>query len=236
MSELSTDRTNSVLQLTLNRPDQANALSPNLVEGLLTELADLDDIRLVVIRGEGRNFCGGFDLSDIAQLSDGDLLWRFVRIELLLQAVAHAPVPTVALAQRHIVGAGADLFAACTHRVADSSARFRMPGWNFELGLGTRRLAALVGSDAARDMLIDTRSVTVEEARAMGLVNEVVEPDGWDAVVDGWAERAQQLSPKAVTDMLSLTRPDTRIEDLATIALTAGRPGLKQRIETYRAG
>jgi enoyl-CoA hydratase/carnithine racemase len=56
-------------------------------------------VRSCTIQGEGRNFCAGFDLSDIAELSDGDLLHRFLRIETLLQSVHHAPFPVMPLAR-----------------------------------------------------------------------------------------------------------------------------------------
>lgn len=235
MTELLIKRTGDLLELTLNRPDQSNALSPSLVEAILDAFAETDGVRLGVIRGAGRNFCAGFDLSDLAELSDGDLLWRFVRIELMLQAVHHAPFPIVAFAHRHVVGAGADLFAACTHRVATGDARFRMPGWNFELALGTRRLARRVGSDRARDMLIDTRSVEADEAVAIGLASEQAEPDQWPSIQSRWAERAATLPPYASKEMLALTGEDTRALDLAAVASTAGRPGLKERIEAFRA-
>lgn len=235
MTELNVERSGDLLELTLNRPDQSNALSPSLVEALLETLSDSEGVRLTVIRGEGRNFCAGFDLSDLAELSDGDLLWRFVRIELMLQAVHHAPFPIVAFAQRHVVGAGADLFAACTHRVATSDARFRMPGWNFELALGTRRLARRVGTDIARDMLIDTRSVDAEEAVAIGLASQQAEINDWASIRDTWHTRSTAMSPRAVAEMLALTGDETRALDLAAVAATAGRPGLKQRIEAFRA-
>jgi len=137
----------------------ANALSPDLVEALLNEITTATDIRLCVIKAEGRNFCAGFDLSDIDGLSDGDLLLRFTRIETLLQAVHHAPFPVIAFAQGHVIGAGADLFAACWQRIAAPNAKFRFPGWQFELALGTRRLTRLVGTDNARDLLIDTKTI-----------------------------------------------------------------------------
>jgi len=69
---------------------------------------------------------------------------RFVRIEMLLQAVATSPARTVALAHGKVFGAGADLFACCHHRIAAAGTTFRMPGLKFGLMLGTRRFAASV--------------------------------------------------------------------------------------------
>jgi len=232
-TELLVERDDSTLTLTLNRPESLNALSPDLVEALLAEITNAGDVRLCVIKAEGKNFCAGFDLSDIDVLSDGDLLLRFVRIETLLQAVHHAPFPVIAFAQGHAVGAGADLFAACWKRVAASNAKFRFPGWQFELALGTRRLTRLVGTDNARDMLIDTKVALADAALGMGLATEVDEVEAWDEVVEAAKQRTLVLPQSALGPMLGLTVVDTRVEDIAAVVETAGVPGLRRRILDY---
>ena len=224
-----------VLTLTLNRPESANALNPELVEALLAQITQAQGVRLCVIRAMGRNFCAGFDLSELEDLSDGDLLLRFLRVETLLQAVHHAPFPVVALAQGHAMGAGADLFAACWQRIATPGAKFRMPGWQFELALGTRRLTQLIGSDAARDMLIDSKTVAAEQGLRLGLVSQVAAVDQWRPKVMELAEQSRSLPENALQQMLALTMQDSRSEDMAAIVATAGNPGLKQRILDYKA-
>jgi enoyl-CoA hydratase/carnithine racemase len=227
-------REDDVLLLTFNRGSKANSLTPTLVEDLITALDQPDNVRMAVIRGEGKHFCAGFDLSDISELSDGDLLWRFVRIELLLQKIYHSPFPIVALGHGQIVGAGADLFVACWHRVAAPCAKLKMPGWNFELALGTGRLAALIGQDAARDMLIDTRSISAEKAREIGLASDLIGKEGWEDLVTTLAARARTLPTEATTNMLALTGSKNAELDLAALVRSAARPGLKARVEKYR--
>ena len=227
-------REDDVLLLTLNRGSKANSLTPTLVEDLITALDQPDNVRMAVIRGEGKHFCTGFDLSDISELSDGDLLWRFVRIELLLQKIYHSPFPIVALGHGQIVGAGADLFVACWHRVAAPCVKLKMPGWNFELALGSGRLAALIGQDAARDMLIDTRSISAEQAREIGLASDLIEKEGWEDLVTTLAARARTLPTEATTNMLALTGSKSAELDLAALVRSAARPGLKARVEKYR--
>lgn len=227
-------REDDVLLLTLNRGSKANSLTPTLVEDLITALDQPDNVRMAVIRGEGKHFCAGFDLSDISKLSDGDLLWRFVRIEFLLQKIYHSPFPIVALGHGQIVGAGADLFVACWHRVAAPCAKLKMPGWNFELALGTGRLAALIGQDAARDMLIDTRSISAEKAREIGLASDLIEKEGWEDLVTTLGARARTLPTEATTNMLALTGSKNAELDLAALVRSAARPGLKARVEKYR--
>lgn len=227
-------REDDVLLLTLNRGSKANSLTPTLVEDLITALDQPDNVRMAVIRGEGKHFCAGFDLSDISELSDGDLLWRFVRIELLLQKIYHSPFPIVALGHGQIVGAGADLFVACWHRVVAPCVKLKMPGWNFELALGTGRLAALIGQDAARDMLIDTRSISAEKAREIGLASDLIGKEGWEDLVTTLGARARTLPTEATTNMLALTGSKNAELDLAALVRSAARPGLKARVEKYR--
>ena len=233
-SELLVNKEGALLTLTLNRPDSANALSPELVEAFITVLSTTKNVRCCVIKGQGRHFCAGFDLSDLDNLSDGDLLWRFLRIETMLQMIYHAPFATVALAQGRVVGAGADLFAACWRRVASDNMKLKMPGWNFELALGTRRLTHLIGPDAARDLLIDTKQFSADDCLSCGLATEIAEPQKWPELVEALHQRCNALPSQALRDMLNLTSRDSRDSDIAAIVQTAGRPGLKQRIQGYR--
>ncbi len=223
-----------ILTLTLNRPVASNAMSLDMAEAIIGAITAADTVRLAVIKGNGKNFCAGFDLSNVGELSDADLLWRFLRIETMLQAVHHAPFPTIALAQGHIIGAGADLFAACSYRLAAPEAKFRFPGWNFELALGTRRLGRLVGKDAALDILLDGRTVSAPEAKTLGLATEVVDQAAWPEKNDALAARTTQMPTFSTQHMRRLTTIDTRAEDIASVVATAGRPGLKDRILKYQ--
>ncbi len=227
--------------LTLNRPDRGNALSADLVEHLLTnfQAAVADPATSgIVITGEGRNFCTGFDLSTLDTSSDGDLLLRFVRIEMLLDAVWRSPVPVTAVAQGRVWGAGADLFAASDHRVLTADANLRFPGAGFGLVLGTRRLACLVGAHRARLLTCEGQTLDAKDALACGLATQVL-PAGSDI-----SEALGTVSTPAIEDrstLAALRRASlneasrTREADLAELVQSAARPGLKQRIEAYRA-
>jgi enoyl-CoA hydratase len=222
--------------LRLSRPDKANALSSALVELLLESVlqAQTDGTRLLVMRGEGANFCAGFDFSEVEGATDGDLLHRFVRMELLLQAIYHAPFVTMALCHGGAYGAGADLVCACDHRIAASTAVFRMPGLRFGIALGTRRLVHRIGPDAARDVLASSRTFNAVEAERMGFLNAVAEPGQWEQVVQS-AVRSIRLDGDALARFKSIAQTDTRDADLAAIAQSASIPGLKDRIRAFRA-
>jgi enoyl-CoA hydratase len=230
-------RAGGVATLSLNRPDRGNALGPELVEALAEafDRAVSHGARLVVLRGEGRHFCTGFDLTDLESLSDGDLLLRVVRIEQLLQRIHAAPVTTLAVATGRTFGAGADLFAVCDRRIATPGASFAFPGPAFGLVLGTARLAAMVGRDRARDILLAGREVTAEAAAMAGLATAVLGEEAIPPEIARAAAEAARLDPDTVA---ALHRRTTRAEDdvdLAALVRSAARPGLKQRVLDYRA-
>ena len=148
-----------VKELVLNRPDKANALNAELVETLIEAVstASGDGTKLLVLRGEGKAFCGGFDFGDLEAQSDGDLVLRLIRVEVLLQSIHHAPMATIAFCHGGAYGAGADIVCACDSAVAAAGTKFRMPGLRFGIALGTRRLADRIGTGPALEILTGSR-------------------------------------------------------------------------------
>jgi enoyl-CoA hydratase/carnithine racemase len=224
-------------RVTLNRPDKANALDEAMVTALLDAFvaAREDGTRLLILDAAGKHFCAGFDLGGLDACSDGDLLLRFVRVETALQTLYHLPFPTLALARGRAMGAGADLFAACSRRVAAPGTQFRMPGLAFGVLLGTRRLAARIGANAARQIQNETRPFEAREALALRFATDIVEEAAWSGIVDAAAAAANTLSPEATAALFRATVTDTRAEDMADLVASAAHPGLKQRIQAYRA-
>lgn len=221
----------------LDRPDRGNALSAGAVDSLR---ASVDfaiantGVHTIAFRGKGKHFCTGFDLSGLEDESDESLRRRFVALERLLQALWHAPVRTAAFATGRAWGAGADLFASCDIRACAPDATLRFPGSAFGIVLGTRRLSELVGWDRARPLVTEGAMLGASEARAAGLVTDVVEDDAeaWLGVrcIEPVADRETLAAIRAAC------RPDHRDEDLRTLDRSASRPGLKRRIEHYRQG
>lgn len=225
-------RADGTLTLTLARPERGNALAADLVEALLAavQAACADDgLHTLVLRGEGRHFCTGLDLSDLDQLRDGDLLHRLVRIETLLAALWHAPLRTVAVAQGRAWGAGADLVAVCEHRIALPGATFRFPGAQFGIVLGTRRLAERLGVDRARALVTTGGELDAAAALAQGLATGSADPA--DAPLP-----PPRVARTTAAALRAATRPDHRDADLAALVRSAAEPGLVARVAAYRAG
>jgi len=218
-----------VLHLELNRPEVGNALGPALVEALIQAVDGANSdagVHTVLLQGAGRHFCTGLDLSELASLSDGDLLLRLVRIETLLGMLWHSPLRTVALARGRTWGAGADLLAVCEQRVAAPGSSFRFPGARFGIVLGTRRLAERIGPDAARRLVLEGAELDAPQALAAGLVSQVA---------DGVTLAELPVAAATARAIRAATRADLRDADLAALVRSAAEPGLQARITAYRS-
>jgi enoyl-CoA hydratase len=230
-SPLLLHREADVCRLTLNRPQQGNALSRELVDALdaALDMCAINAPASLVIDGAGRHFCTGFDLSGLANETDDSLLARFTRIELLLQRVARAPFHTVAVAHGRVMGAGADLFAACAERVAVSGARFAFPGWRgFGLVLGSRRLASRVGAHRASEW-IESGCVTDDaDALASGLATARV-----DFSPGAFAAPAANELDSALASAIAGNAQLDDASDLAALVRSAACAGLHQRLTVY---
>lgn len=227
------------MTLTLSRPEQGNALSHDLVEALHRGLDEAlgNGTRMLVIEGEGRNFCTGFDLAGIEAAPDADLLMRFIRIEQLLARLWSAPFATLAIAGGRCFGAGADLFAACSTRLALPDASFSFPGAAFGLVLGTRRLAARIGEDEALSIIASGETVDAEKALETGLATGRVSETELEMMVEKATAAAVRLDPETFAAIRCAAGDDPALldRDLAALVRSAVRPGLAQRICDYRA-
>lgn len=236
-TEVQSETSEGVTTLWLNRPALGNALGPTIVETLNAALEDAlkAGARLIVLRGRGRHFCTGFDLSDIEATTEGDLALRIIRIELVLQRLHALPVPTLAVANGRAFGAGADLFAACDYRLAMPTASFAFPGPAFGLVLGTGRLAGRVGGGPALQLLLGGEAMTAEAACGLGLATAVLTEEALPAALKEVQRAALRLDAPTVAALRQRTRQADDAADLAALARSVARPGLKSRIEAYRA-
>lgn len=218
--------------ITLDRSEKRNALSHELVEGLISAVdeAHANNAELIVFRGNGKNFSAGFDFSGWEEQSEGDLVLRFIRIEMLLHKIAASSALTIALAHGRNFGAGVDLFGVCRWRVATDDATFRMPGLKFGLVLGTRRFATCVGDQVAREILSTTRTFDAAEALAIGFLTACKPTESWPDLVADAVSRTPDAARPFLTHALDKETPDT---DLALLVRSAAKPGLKARIARY---
>jgi enoyl-CoA hydratase/carnithine racemase len=195
-----TSRDGAVLTVTLDRADQLNAQTPVTWTTLAGIGADLDDeVRVVVVRGEGRAFSAGLDrslfsaepgvdggLGDLGRRSTADAEDRIRDYQAGFRWLRSPGIVSVAAVQGHAIGAGAQLALACDLRVFTDDAQLRLP--EATLGLvpdltGTSNLVELVGYSRALEICLTGRTVGATEAQALGLANAVVPAAELDAAV-----------------------------------------------------
>lgn len=174
------ERADEVLRLTLNRPEARNALSIELMRGLVEALgraADDPHSRVVVIAGAGPAFCAGHDLRELRQDPRRETYQRiFALCSELMLAIVRLPKPVIAEVHGVATAAGCQLAAACDLVMASSEARFATPGIKIGLFCSTPmvEVSRAVGSKKAMEMLLTGEMISAEEAKAAGLVNRVV--------------------------------------------------------------
>ncbi len=179
-------RTDGVLLLTLNRADApVNALSQAVLEELdaILERIEIGKPKAVVIHsGKEAGFIAGADLKEFQEFdAKGTVKEAIRRGQLVFERLHRLPCPTAVAIHGHCMGGGTELSLACRYRVASSADSTRIglpevklgifPGWG-----GSVRLPRLVGAPAAMDMMLTGRALRASNARAIGLVDKVVEP------------------------------------------------------------
>ena len=168
-----------VFVLTLNAP-KVNALSTAMLSRIHYMATDLTllNASAVVITGGDRLFAAGADISEFGGPSEAKTIGA--AFHAALNAVAALPCFTIAAVSGFALGGGCELSMACDYRIASTKAVFGQP--EILLGIipgggGTQRLPRLVGASRAKEIMATGRQVKAEEALAIGLANEVVEPD-----------------------------------------------------------
>jgi enoyl-CoA hydratase/carnithine racemase len=190
-----TARDGAGLTVTLDRPDQLNAQTPATWAALAAVGSALDDdVRVVVVRGEGRSFSAGLDrtlfsadpgtaggLGELGRLPAEEAQERIRGYQAGFRWLRSPGIVSVAAVQGHAIGAGAQLALACDLRVLTEDATVRLP--EATLGLvpdltGTSTLVELVGYARALELCLTGRAVGAAEAQAIGLANAVVPAAG----------------------------------------------------------
>ncbi|HDR9186475.1 enoyl-CoA hydratase [Burkholderia vietnamiensis] len=198
------DVRDGVVTLRLNRPQQFNALSEELLASLqaaFDSIAADPQARCVVLAAEGRAFCAGHDLRQMRGKPELDYYRAlFAQCSRVMLAMRALPVPVIARVQGIATAAGCQLVAACDLAIAADTARFAVSGINVGLFCSTPAVALSrnVGAKRAFDMLVTGRFVDAATAAAWGLVNEAVPEDALDAAVARKVAEIVAKSPAAV--------------------------------------
>ena len=182
------DKENAVATIRLNRPDALNALSPDLLDELsdaVSAVAEDQAIKAMVVRGEGRAFCAGADLTffDTAFGNPDEFSRYLKRFNSCLFQLEELPVPVIAVVHGFALAGGLELMLACDLALAADDARIGDQHTNFGLipgGGSTQRLPRRIGMQRAMELLTTGRWLSGSEAAEWGLVLRAVAADDLD--------------------------------------------------------
>lgn len=192
-----------IAKITMNRPKALNALNSEVLDELdkcLDEIKAKNDLRVLIITGEGRSFIAGADIKEMSDLGGLEAkafgnkgLSVFRKIETL-------PIPVIAAVNGFALGGGCELAMSCDIRIASNKALFGQP----EVGLGlipgfggTQRLQRLVGQGWAKYLIYSAENIKADKALEIGLVQDVVEVEELEERVNTLAEAIASKAPIA---------------------------------------
>ena len=240
----------AVLTVTLNRPQQHNALTPELIERLTAvflHYADRREIRVIVLTGNGRSFCAGADLKTMRAAADYDFAANVAdgkQIFDLMQAIDACPKPVIGRVNGAAIGGGVGLVSACDIVVAVERARFAFS--EARLGLVPAVISpfvlAKIGVGNGRELFLTGERFDAYRAQRIGLVQHVVAEEALDTAVTERIEQLLLAAPGAQAAAKELIRqvahqPVSEVRDLTANfiaqrrASAEGREGMSAFLE-----
>lgn len=227
--EIELKQVGAVLTVALNRPEVHNALTPGMIQQLTAVFHDLnerDDVRVVVLTGNGRSFCAGADLSHMlaaGQFSFEDNVRDAQAIFDLMMMVEQCARPVVARVNGTAIGGGVGLVSSCDIVVAAARAKFSFS--EVHLGIVPAVISPFVlgkiGAQNGRELFLTGERFTAQRAYEVGLAQHVVAEEALDAKVQELVAMLLQGAPGAQAAIKHLVRT------------VAGRP--KEDVRDYTA-
>ena len=181
MTLISTSKTDGICVVTINRPDKLNAMNIDVAKELITtfEALDKDDsVKVIILTGEGdKAFSAGADIEYMSKITPDESVEYAKLGQLVTSTVELVRQPTIAAVNGFALGGGCELAMSCDIRIAADTARLGQPevtigippGWG-----GTQRLMRIVGIAKAKEIVYTGKMVKSEDAKNIGLVNQVV--------------------------------------------------------------
>jgi enoyl-CoA hydratase/carnithine racemase len=189
--------------ITLNRPDQLNTFNSLLAEELTTALMTMDAdplVRVVIIKGAGKAFCGGIDINELADKTAMEYQQWIEHMEKPLVAISRMKKPVIAQVHGVAAANGMGLVAAADLAIAATNTKMGLTAINVGLNCvgPIIPVARCVGRKKALELLLFGELIKAPEAQALGLLNRVVDKDVLEEETKAWAATLAKKSPLAV--------------------------------------
>jgi enoyl-CoA hydratase len=199
-SPLLVERLSDRTIIRLNRPEVRNAIDQSMVDALHSVCAELEaEPKVAILTGTSGVFAAGADISQLRNRRRDDALAGIN--SKIFSRIQELPMPVIALVEGYALGGGAELAFAADFRIGTPSTKIGNP----ETGLGILaaagaawRLRELVGEPRAKEILLAGRTLQADEAKAIGLLNDVVDPEDLELAGQALADRIASFAPLAV--------------------------------------
>jgi methylglutaconyl-CoA hydratase len=243
-SALRIERDGPVLRVTMAKPERRNAFDASLIAELAEAFADVDDVRAVLLAGEGASFSAGADVDWMrasVDLSYEENVADALRLRAMLEAIDSCPAPVVARVQGHALGGGCGLVACCDVAIAEPGTQFAFS--EVKLGIVPAVISpfalAKIGTGAARRYFVTGERFGADVALRIGLVHELA--DDLDAAVEHVVDELRSAGPHAARAAKELARgPLSALQTAERIARARtsaeGQEGLRAFLEKRTAG
>jgi enoyl-CoA hydratase len=199
------EKKQNVAIITLNRPERLNAITGNLINGLIARLKTArkdEDVFSVILTGAGRAFCAGEDLKETsAGKSFEDWVEETEGLQEVQRVVMDLGKPLIAAVRGYALGGGCEFAMSCDIRIAAEDAKFGFPETDVGLTIttaGTKLLAQIVGLGKAKELVFTGDFVDAREALGIGLANKVVAADDLLDEALAMAGKISKKSPLAL--------------------------------------
>ena len=181
MALIQTSKTDSICTVKINRPEKLNAMNLDVAKELIKTFENLgkdDSVKVIILTGAGEKaFSAGADIEYMSKLSPDESVEYAKLGQLLTSTVELVKQPTIAAINGFALGGGCELAMSCDIRIAADTAKMGQPevtigippGWG-----GTQRLLRIVGIAKAKELVYTGRMIKADEAKEIGLVNQVV--------------------------------------------------------------
>jgi len=206
MTTISTSFSNSILTITINRPEKLNALNKTVIselESIIQDCYSNNEVHGLIITGSGNKaFIAGADISEFKELSKEEGIELAQKGQKLFKLIEELPKPVIAAVNGFALGGGCELAMCCHIRLASTNAKFGQPEVN--LGIipgygGTQRLTQLVGKGKSLELILSGNIIDANEALKIGLVNHVFEPDILIQQSENLLQTILAKSPQAIS-------------------------------------
>ncbi len=246
------EKKGNIFYLTLNRPEKRNAITFEMVEEMTAMIEGLildAEVRVVIVKGEGKVFSAGVDFQSLASLvgrfmADAAAGGASIRADIsryqnFINRFETVEIPIICAMQNRVLGMGLEMMLACDIRLMSDDCLWGMPELRFglvpDLG-GTARLTRIVGQARAMEILMTGRTYTAQQALDFGLINGIFPADRLLAEAESMAADIVAMGPLAVGAVKRIVKKGEGVDLMTHLDMEVNLQSILLRSDDFKEG